>query len=49
MDLSIHPAGCEDWRFYERLCLKVADRLDTAIVVFWRTDPEPRPEGQYYA
>ena len=30
VDLSVHPAGCKDWRFYEQLCLDVADRLNTA-------------------
>jgi hypothetical protein len=30
VDLSVHPAGCDDWRFYEQLCLKVADNLNTA-------------------
>ena len=31
IDLSVHPAGCEDWYFYEQLCLEVADRLEAAI------------------
>ena len=30
VDLSVHPAGCDDWRFYEQLCLEVADRLNMA-------------------
>ncbi len=30
VDLSAHPAGCDDWRFYEQLCMEVADRLDAA-------------------
>ena len=32
--LSVHPAGCDDWRFYENLCLEVADRLDIAYQAF---------------
>ena len=31
VQLSVHPAGCEDWRYYEQLCLDVADRLMTAL------------------
>ena len=34
VDLSVHPAGCDDWRFYEQLCLDVADRLDIAYQDF---------------
>lgn len=34
VDLSVHPAGCDDWRFYEQLCLEVADRLDIAYQAF---------------
>lgn len=30
IELSVHPAGCKDWRFYEQLCLKAADKLNTA-------------------
>ena len=30
VELSVHPAGCEDWRFYEQLCLKTADKLNMA-------------------
>ena len=34
VDLSVHPAGCDDWRFYEQLCLDVADKLDIAYQAF---------------
>ena len=34
VDLSVHPAGCDDWQFYEQLCLEVADRLDAAYQDF---------------
>ena len=34
VDLSVHPAGCDDWRFYEHLCLEVADSLDIAYQAF---------------
>ena len=49
VDLSVHPAGCDDWRFYEQLCLEVADRLDIAYQTFKASNatgerPETRSE-----
>jgi hypothetical protein len=32
VQLSLHPAGCEDWRYYEQLCLDAADKLMTALM-----------------
>lgn len=29
--LSIHPAGCTKWRYYEQLCLDCADDLDEIV------------------
>jgi hypothetical protein len=37
VDLSVHPAGCTDWQYYEKLCLDVADNLDMAVVVYKST------------
>ncbi len=34
VDLSVHPVGCDDWRFYEQLCLDVAEDLDVAYQAF---------------
>lgn len=32
--LSVHPAGCVEWTWYENLCLEVADNLENAVKVF---------------
>ena len=34
VDLSVHPAGCVEWTWYENLCLEVAERLDNAVTAF---------------
>ena len=34
VDLSVHPAHCEDWTFYESLCIEVAGRLGDALESF---------------
>lgn len=34
--LSVHPAGAEDWEWYEWLCLSCADELDDVVQRVWR-------------
>jgi hypothetical protein len=51
VDLSVHPAGCAEWTWYENLCLEVAERLDNAVVAFKAANdrlhrpPEAAAEG----
>jgi hypothetical protein len=34
VDLSVHPAGCVDYAWYENQCLEVAERLEDAVHTF---------------